>query len=74
MGAIIKYLHHDTIVSVDADNKGKHREHCLCWQSCALFHPNEDANCPIAKEVFLTCTKYGIVTPVWECPDFKPAA
>jgi len=66
---IEKYEHHGTLVSVDSDLKGKHRDHCLCYK-CENFKPNSLENCMIAQDVFDNCTAYGIVTPVWECPKF----
>jgi hypothetical protein len=68
---IVKYEHHGSEVSVREDLKGKHREHCLCF-SCSKFTPeNREENCPIANQVFDTCVKYDLVTPVWECPEFE---
>ena len=65
-----KYNHHGTIVSVRTDLKGKHKEHCLCFQ-CQEFHPCEDNNCPIAQATFENCVKFNTTTPMWECPEFK---
>jgi len=41
MGNIIKYIHHGETVSVEKHLKGKHREHCLCWQNCKNFKPED---------------------------------
>lgn len=50
---------------------GKHRDHCLCY-SCALFNPDfRNLNCPIANKLFAICVEHNVVTPVWECHDFK---
>lgn len=60
-------------VFVRKDLKGKHREHCLCF-SWEHFHPNPEGrkeNCLIANAVYDNCVKFGITTPVWECPIFK---
>lgn len=70
MGKVVEYLHHGKKVYVDADLKGKHRSHCLCFR-CAKFHPeDEENNCNTANLVFAIDVAFGIVTPVWECPEF----
>lgn len=69
----ITYEHHGTVVSVNPELKGKHRDHCLCFQGCARFKPGTSENCEIAQAVYKNCVDFGIVTPVWECPQFaKP--
>lgn len=68
---IEKYEHHGTTVSVDSGLRGKHRDHCLCHK-CGRFFPGEERNCPIARAVFGNCVEFGIVTPVYECPEFVP--
>ena len=66
-----KYEHHGIEVAVRSDLKGKHRDHCLCFQGCPHFKPGDrEINCEIANEVYAICVKYGIVTPVFECPHF----
>lgn len=65
-----RYDHHGVEVSVRSDLKGRHKEFCLCYR-CAGFRPDTTANCPIAEAVFHNCVKFGIVTPMWECPRFK---
>lgn len=50
--------------------KGLHRNCCLCF-SCGKFKPGDPDNCPIAEAVFANCVKFGIVTPMWECPKFR---
>ena len=60
----VKYEHHGREVSVKEENKGKHRENCLCFE-CKSFN-----NCPTQERVYNTCVEYGIVSPVWECPDY----
>lgn len=69
MGKIIEYEHHGTIVKVDEDLKGKHREHCLCWK-CGNFKPRTPENCERANELFQYCVKWDMTTPVFECPAF----
>ena len=67
-----QYEHHGELVWVRANMKGMHRAFCLCF-SCEKFHPgdpNDSNNCPIAKQVYATCVDRGIVSPVWECPEF----
>lgn len=64
------YTHHDKIVAVQTELKGKHREHCLCY-GCDKFKPLREDHCPIADAVFANCVKFNVVTPVWECPDFS---
>ena len=55
---------------VREDLKGKHREHCLCF-NCEKFNPEErEGNCPIANILYSICVAHNIVTPVWECPEF----
>ncbi len=66
-----KYEHHGTVVSVRSDLKGKHREHCLCYQNCIHFKPGTQDNCDIAKELYNNCVLFDVVTPVFECPKFE---
>jgi len=67
----IKYKHHGKDVFVREDLKGKHRDHCLCWR-CEKFEPeNREVSCIIANELFALCLKYGLTTPVYECPFLK---
>jgi len=80
---IIKYRHHrDEEVSVQEHLKGKHRDHCLCWQNCKHFKPEpskgetakaevEKGNCPLAQKLYEICVTYNIVIPVWECPRYE---
>lgn len=67
MGKVINYVHHGKVVHVDEELKGLHRKHCLCYR-CKEFYANP--KCPIAHAVYLNCVEYGIVTPVFECPNF----
>jgi hypothetical protein len=65
---ITRYEHHDRDVAVIATLQGKHRDHCLCFQDCAMFNPDDrDANCPIANALYAIDVLAGLVTPVWEC-------
>lgn len=66
----LKYAHHNIPVWVRADLKGKHRDYCLCYE-CKKFKPNTSENCPIAQAVYENCVKFGITTPMWECPDWE---
>lgn len=70
MGRFIRYIHHGRKVFVDVMNKGKHRYSCLCW-SCRSFRPGRKDNCPIASMLYVICKLQSLVTPVWECPNFK---
>ena len=73
MGKIISYVHHGVIVFVDEDLKGKHRKHCLCWR-CRNFTPDDrENNCRIASLNYAMCQLEGLVTPVYECPEFDEA-
>ena len=66
------YLHHGWNVTVRSDLKGKHREHCLCFQ-CARFHPGPpEKTCSRANLLYAVCVQTGMVTPVYECPKFEP--
>ena len=66
-----RYIHYGWNVWVDPELKGKHREHCLCYK-CGRFAPATDNHCPIANENFKFCQKYGMTTPVYECPWWEP--
>jgi hypothetical protein len=67
----IKYNHYGADVSVRKELKGKHREYCLC-HICEKFTPRDRAeNCQIANIMYGLCVKLNLVTPVWECPEFK---
>ena len=67
----VRYEHHGRQVFVREDLKGKHRDHCLCF-SCGKFTPdNRRTNCPIANALYSNCVQFGVVTPVYECPEFK---
>lgn len=71
---IVQYEHHGTRVSVRQDLKGKHREHCLCYQ-CENFKPEDrENNCKVANLLFAFCQALGMTTPVWECPFFPTKA
>lgn len=66
-----QYDHHGFNVWVRTDLKGKHRSFCLCF-SCDRFKPGTDQNCPIANATYQNCIRYGLTTPVFECPMFNP--
>lgn len=71
MPKVTRYEHHGRTVAVREDLKGRHREHCLCWE-CEKFQPQyREANCPIANAFFALDVLTGCVTPVWECPEFE---
>ena len=64
------YMHHDRPVWVRPDLKGRHREHCLCYQ-CDKFTPTDRAgNCRIASLLDAVCVAFGVTTPVWECAEY----
>ena len=69
--AMMKYIHHGVEVSVNPLLKGRHREHCLCYQNCVHFKPGQSDSCEIAEENLALCKKYNLVTPVFECPKFQ---
>lgn len=71
MNTIISYEHHGKEVYVQENLKGKHTEHCLCFQNCKFFKPGKPDNCTIAQENFELCKKHNLVTPVYECPKFR---
>ncbi len=64
------YRHHNRSVAVVAGRRGGHRAACLCYR-CGKFNPdNPDDNCPTANLIYAACVLTGVVTPIWECPDF----
>jgi hypothetical protein len=65
----VKYNHHGQEVSVFAELKGQHRDHCLCMV-CDKFKPGTEDHCPIAKDTYENCVKHGLCTPMFECPKF----
>jgi hypothetical protein len=65
-----KYEHHGNVVWVRSDLKGKHREHCLCFNCNELNIDNRKKNCSIANALYKLDVKYAITTPVFECPYF----
>jgi hypothetical protein len=68
--SITDYVHHGNLVKVRYDLKGKHRDYCLCY-SCEFFNPSDRAkNCKIANALYALCVDFGVVTPVWECPNY----
>lgn len=65
-----QYRHHGELVWVNKELKGRHREHCLCFD-CVHLEPGQKHNCKYAQELFEFCQKYGMVTPVFECKYFS---
>jgi hypothetical protein len=65
----IKYIHDKREVWVKLENVTLHDDFCICHE-CEGYSPGHDTHCPIAQEVSELNKKYGLVTPVWECPDF----
>ena len=64
------HQHHNRWVWVKTEDKGKHREHCLCY-ACENFIPEDrDKNCGIANILYAINREFGLVAPVWECPEF----
>lgn len=73
MGKKVQYEHHGTLVWVDEELKGKHREHCLCF-SCKHFKPGlPETNCPLANLNYAVCLAHDMVLPVYECPIYQEA-
>lgn len=68
-----RYNHHGVMVAVSPDLKGKHQQHCLCFDACAYFKPGQPENCNIAQAVYGNCVKFNIATPMWECPRYSRA-
>lgn len=70
MGKAIAYRHHDKLVMVDEELKGRHRSHSLCY-ACIRFNPEDrPGNCVLAEKVEDISRELGLVLPVWECPAF----
>jgi len=67
---IVRYKHHGEFVAVFKELKGKHREHCLCFQ-CKLFKPDTPENCDLAEQNYRACKINGMTMPVYECPKFE---
>lgn len=70
---VVVYEHHGRKVSViNEEHKGHHREHCLCWQNCVWFTPdNRKTNCPVANALYNICCDEGVTTPVYECSLYR---
>lgn len=67
---IIHYLHHNKIVAVRKDLKGRHREFCICYQCEKLNIDDPESNCKIAEALYGFDKLTGTTTPVFECPEF----
>ncbi len=64
-------IHHSNLrVWVRSDLKGKHRDHCLCFD-CKKFRPGLKGNCHTAQMLYEVCVEHDLVTPVWECRKFE---
>jgi len=71
---VVKYEHHGRKVTAFTELKGKHRDHCLCMvcKKLVIGDPGDpEENCPIAQAVFDNAVKFGLCTPVYECPDVE---
>ena len=74
MGKIYEvYEHHGTRVWVRKDLKGKHRDHCLCFDGCSKFKPGTTDNCKRAALLYALCVALDMTTPVFECPEYDGA-
>ncbi len=71
MAEIVWYAHHGRIVAVDAAHKHHHREACLCYRCTKFDDEDNDSNCHTANLIYAVCVLTGVVTPIWECPDFS---
>lgn len=67
-----QYEHYGRKVWTRSDLKGTHRDRCLCYVPCRFFKPNQPDNCEIAQAVLAVDVKFGLTTPVFECPKFEP--
>lgn len=67
---VTNYLHHGNKVFVREDLKGKHRQYCLCYH-CKHYSTDRKKNCLISNAIHANCVRYGLVTPVFECPEFE---
>jgi hypothetical protein len=65
------YEHHENMVYVRSDLKGKHRDYCLCFNCTKLDIEGLKKNCTIANALYKLCVKYSLTTPVFECPAFN---
>ena len=72
MRNIKQYEHHGKLVRVYEDQKGEHRDHCLCY-TCEHFDATDrEKNCRLANLIYALCQVVGMVLPVWECPVYDP--
>lgn len=69
-----KYEHHGRNVWVNSALRGKGWEHCLCGHCKKLKIADKERNCATASALYALCVKHGLVTPVYECPDFERKA
>lgn len=66
----VQYEHHNEVVTVREDLKGKHRNVCLCYD-CEKFKADAPEKCKIAHALYELVCKSRIVAPVWECAEFQ---
>jgi len=71
MSKFEQYEHHGEVVWVNSELKGQHREHNLCFSCEKLVINDPETNCPLAQKLFEFCYVDDMVTPVFECPEFK---
>ena len=67
---LTQYEHHDMMVTVTKEYKGKHKDICVC-HSCEKFKWwSEQLNCPYAMSAFALSRLVGITT-VMECQYYE---
>jgi hypothetical protein len=64
------YEHHGVMMHTRHAMKGLHRDNCLCYE-CERFAPNTLNNCMKSQAIYENCVAFDVVTPVWECADFR---
>ncbi len=67
---IVKFMHHNVKVSAMDHLRGRHRDHCLCFQCKKLNIEDREKNCKIANLLFSVCKMCEITTPVFYCKEF----
>lgn len=65
-----QFMHHGKLVIGRTDLKGRHREHCLCFD-CDKFSFDKEKNCRIANLLFAVDQQCEITTPVFYCAKFN---
>ena len=72
MSIVRQFEHHGVVVSGQDHLIGKHRDHCLCFQGCKKFIPDDlNRNCKIAQALFRLDILCEITTPVFYCKEFE---